>query len=172
MVTRTIDERFNLRGKVAVVAGGGEAVPFLLTSFDEHGASFSPDGQWVAYASDESGRSEVYVQPYPGPGGKWLVSTGGGRDPVWSADGRELFYREGNKMMVVGVQTQPTFSLGRPRALFEHRYAESEAGRNYDVSPDGRQFVMIRSDAAEPPVHLHVVVNWFEDLRARTSAAR
>ncbi len=142
-------------------------------TFDEHAATFSPDGRWLAYVSDESGRSDVYIQPYPGPGGKWLVSTtGGGRDPVWSADGREIFYREGDKMMAVGVQTQPTFSLGRPRALFEGRYAEAEVGRNYDVSPDGRHFVMIRSDEAEPPVHLHVVLNWFEDLSARTAAAR
>jgi len=151
------------------VADGSEVIPFLLTSFDEHAATFSPDGRWLAYVSDESGRRDVYVQPYPGPGGRWLVSTRGGQDPVWSADGRELFYREGDRMMVVEVPRQPTFTIGLPRVLFEGRYAAADMGRNYDVSPDGRRFVMIRSDEPEPPVHLHIVLNWLDDLRARTS---
>jgi serine/threonine-protein kinase len=169
--TVAFDERKpNAERDIWMVAAGGEAVPFLLTSFDEHGASFSPDGQWVAYTSDESGQREVYVQPYPGPGGKWLVSTRGGRDPVWSADGHELFYLEGDQMMVAAVRSDPTFAAGRPRPLFDARYEMAETGRNYDVSPDGRSFVMIRSDEAEPPVQLYVVINWLDDLKARTAA--
>ena len=83
-----------------VVSPGGDPVPFLITPFDERSPRFSPDGKWLAYVSDESGRNDVYVQPFPGPGPKWLVSTDGGIDPVWSRDGRELFYRQDDQMMV------------------------------------------------------------------------
>ena len=84
--------------------------PFLQTKFSEQTARFSPDGRWVAYLSNESGRPEVFVRPYPGPGGKWQISTDGGDEPCWSRSGRELFYWQGdNKMMVVDVETKPTF---------------------------------------------------------------
>ena len=86
-------------------AGSGQvrkAQPFLRTRFDEAEPKFSPDGRWLAYISDESGRYEIYVQPYPGPGGKWQISTEGGTEPVWNPNGRELFYRSGDKMMVGG----------------------------------------------------------------------
>ena len=95
------------------VARGQEPMPFLLTPFDERSPRFSPDGRWLAYVSDESGRDEVYVQPFPGPGAKWLVSTDGGREPVWGRDGRELFYRAGDLMMAVPL-TFDTRVLCRP----------------------------------------------------------
>jgi Tol biopolymer transport system component/tRNA A-37 threonylcarbamoyl transferase component Bud32 len=82
-----------------------KALPFLRTRFDEAVPRFSPDGHWLAYISNESGRYEVYVQPYPGPGGKWQISTEGGMEPVWNPNGRELFYRSGDKMMVVDIAT-------------------------------------------------------------------
>jgi eukaryotic-like serine/threonine-protein kinase len=117
--------------------------PFLRTPFTEGGPRFSPDGHWLAYVSDESGRFEIYVQPYPGPGGKWQISTEGGTEPVWNPNGRELFYRSGNKMMAVDVTTQPSFTVGKPRMLFMGEYVPTvTTPPNYDVSPDGQRFLM------------------------------
>jgi eukaryotic-like serine/threonine-protein kinase len=99
-----------------------KAEPFLVTRFTEGAPDFSPDGRWLTYVSDESGRPEIYVQPYPGPGGKWQISTDGGTEPLWSRSGRELFYRSGARMMAVDVTTQPTFSAGKPRILFDRQY--------------------------------------------------
>ena len=106
--------------------------PFLQTPFAEGGAKFSPDGGWLAYVSNESGRPEVYVQPYPGPGGKWLISIEGGAEPIWNHNGRELFYRSGNRMMVVKTTTQPNFSAGNrepARALRGTTFCESQHER-------------------------------------------
>ena len=93
--------------------------PFLLSPFAESVPRFSPDGHWLAYISNESGRFEVYVQPYPGPGGKWQISTEGGTEPVWNRNGRELFYRSGDKMMSVNIATVPGFTAGKPHMLFQ-----------------------------------------------------
>ena len=95
--------------------------PFLRTRFWESAPAFSPDGRWVAYVSDESGRQEIYVQPYPGPGGKSLISTDGGTEPLWNPNGRELFYRNGNKFMAVEIATRPVFAAGKPEELFTRR---------------------------------------------------
>jgi Tol biopolymer transport system component len=147
----------------------GESEPklFLSTPFNERSATFSPNGRWLAYRSDESGQDEVYVRPYPGPEGKWSVSTDGGTEPVWSPDGRELFYRNGNRMMVVSVETEPLFTAGRPRLLFEGRFRSSmgyQASANYDVFPDGQSFVMVK-DLQESETRINVVLNWFEELK-------
>ncbi len=96
--------------------------PFLRTPANENVPQFSPDGHWLAYVSDASGRNEIYVQPYPGPGGKWQISTEAGREVLWNRNGRELFYRSGNKMMAVDITTQPGFSAGTPKMLFEGQY--------------------------------------------------
>src|SRR3972149_1341479 len=80
-----------------------KAQPFLRTPYEDTAPKFSPDGKWLAYTSDESGRREIYVQPYPGPGGEWQISTGGGQEPVWNPKGSELFYRNGSKIMAVDV---------------------------------------------------------------------
>ena len=153
-----------------VVSLGADPAPFLVTPFDERSPRFSPDGKWLAYVSDESGRDDVYVQPFPGPGPKWLVSTGGGIDPVWSRDGRELFYRQGDQMMAVTVAPQGEFSAGRPRRLFEIRFDAGGDGPNFDVSRDGTWFVMPRSDQGLVQGQLHVVLNWFGEVTARTQA--
>jgi serine/threonine-protein kinase len=118
-----------------------KAEPFLRTPFTEGAPSFSPDGRWLAYVSDESGRAEIYAQPYPRTGGKWRISAEGGLEPAWNRNGRELFYRNGNKMMAVEVVTKPTFSPGKPKMLFEGQYIASQfpsTGIAYDVSSETR----------------------------------
>ena len=150
-----------------VVTAGSDPVPFLRTPFDERSPRFSPDGTWLAYVSDESGRNDVYVQPFPGPGPKWLVSTDGGVDPVWSRDSRELFYRRDDQMMTVPVAPRGEFSVGRPRRLFEMRFDAGDNGPNYDVSRDGTWFLMPRSEQGPAAGELHLVLNWFNVVAAR-----
>ncbi len=152
-----------------------KAQPFLQTPFNETTPRFSPDGRWLAYVSDESGRNEIYVQPYPGPGGKWQISTEGGKEPVWNRNGRELFYRTGGKMMAVDIATQPSFAAGKPRVLFEGQYEPTVlTAANYDVSPDGQRFLMLKSGEAgeAAPTQINVVLNWFEELKRRVPPAK
>jgi Tol biopolymer transport system component len=142
--------------------------PFLQTPANESGALFSPDGRWLAYESDETGRWEIYVRPFPGPGGKWQISTEGGVEPVWARNGRELFYRNGDKMMAVGVETKPTFAAAKPKLLFERHYEPSPQSflANYDISPDGQRFLMIKaSEREQASTQINVVQNWFEELK-------
>ena len=154
---------------------GRKAEPFLKTPFNEGVPRFSPDGRWLADVSNESGRYEIYVQPYPGPGGKWQISTEGGNEPLWNPNGRELFYRSGDKMMAVGIATQPSFAAGTPRMLFEGRYEPSPVpATNYDVSPDGQRFLMLKpsEQAQAAPTQINVVLNWFEELKQKVPAAK
>ena len=109
--------------------GDRKAQPFLRTPFSETAPRFSPDGRWLAYVSDESGRYEIYVQPYPGPGGKWQISTEGGTEPVWNPNGRELFYRSGNKMMAVDVRRSRA-SGGQAPMLFRGAVPADPANRS------------------------------------------
>ena len=149
--------------------------PFLQTRFNEGAPRFSPDGHWLAYISDESGRYEVYVQPYPGPGGKWQISTDGGTEPVWNCNGRELFYRNGDRMMAVEITARPTFSAGTPHMLFEGRYIPSPTTfQNYDVTPDGKRFLMLKSveQAQTEPTQINIVQNWFEELRQKAPTGK
>jgi Tol biopolymer transport system component len=135
--------------------------PFLQTQFDERNAIFSPDGHWLAYQSAESGRFEVYIQPFPGPGGKWRVSTEGGSEPRWARNGHELFYRDGNKMMAVDIKTGPTFAAGKHRILFEGQFLA------YDVSLDSQRFLMIQAvELEQPATQINLVLNWFEELKS------
>ena len=145
-----------------------DALTFVATTFNERSPMFSPDGRWLAYVSDESGRDEIYVKPYPGPGGKWPISTEGGTEPQWSADGRELFYRLGEKMMVVEVQSEPAFTSEGPQLVFEVPYLTNQFGTsNYDISPDGQRFLMIKAAEEEEGQQgqINVVQNWFEELK-------
>ena len=168
---------------------GEPVVEWLLSSeSSEEKAALSPDGRWLAYVSDESGRPEVYVRPFPTVNEtRWPVSTGGGTGPVWGSHGQELFYiqrgREPNTatMMAAGYETNPTFGSGRPYELFEGPYvsafaaemagaaAAGNGAKWFDVSPDGQRFLMIRQavadigSAAEPTLVL--VQHWFEELK-------
>lgn len=136
--------------------------PLLVTEFTESNPAVSPDGRWIAYRSDESGRNEVYVQRFPELGGRIQISTAGGTSPLWSSDGGELFYRQGQAMMTVAVDgSGAAFRAGQPERLFEGRYLDDQT-RNYDVAPDGR-FLMIKQ--ADTLRRIHVVVDWLEDLR-------
>jgi eukaryotic-like serine/threonine-protein kinase len=152
-----------------------KAQPFLRTPFDEGAPRFSPDGHWMAYCSNESGRYEVYVQPFPGPGGKWQISTEGGTEPVWNRNGRELFYRSGDKMIAVEITTQPNFSVGKPQLLFEGPYVLGVSGPfpNYDVSPDGQRFLMLKpAEQEQAATQINVVLNWFEELKQKVPTGK
>ena len=143
---------------------------FLKTPFDEGNPDISPDGRWIAHLSLESGRSEIYVRPFPGPGGKWQISTEGGVAPVWARNGRELFYASSptGKLMAVDVTTQPTFQAGTPRVVLDggFRLTAGAQGANYDISPDGQRFLVIQGSDANL-TQLNVVLNWFEELKQR-----
>ena len=141
-----------------------EARPFLATPANERGPVFSPDGRWLAFVSDRSGQNEIYVLPYPAGGKMIKVSRKGGTEPVWR--GKELFYRSGNRMMAVAVETKTTFQPGTVRVLFEGSYqlTRLSPAANYDVTPDGQRFVMVQQREA-PRDQLQVVPNWFEELK-------
>jgi len=130
--------------------------------------SLSPDGRWLAHVSDETGASEVYVRPFPGPGARYLISASGGTEPHWAPDGRHLFYRRGRQMIMARVTTGPTISVTGRDVLFEGNYLAGTSHQNYDVTPDGKGFLMLQPDAE---VEVVVVLNWLTELRARVRAA-
>jgi serine/threonine-protein kinase len=151
---------------VFTLAAGEAPKPFLSTPRDERSAMLSPDGRWMVYAALEPGREEeVYVQPYPGPGERVLISQGGGREPVWSRAGNEIFYRstDGRRMFGVDVRTAPGLVVGRPRLLFQGHFLEGQFWSNYDVTSDGRRFLMLES-ASPPEPRLNVVLHWIDAL--------
>jgi serine/threonine protein kinase/Tol biopolymer transport system component len=152
-----------------------KAQPFLRTPFNETTPRFSPDGHWLAYISDESGRFEVYVQPYPGPGGKWQISTDGGTEPIWNPNGRELFYRSSDKIMAVEITTQPSFSAGNPKVVVVGPYEPTPATlSNYDVSHDAQGFLMLKPSEQDQsaPTQINVVLNWFEELKQKVPTGK
>jgi serine/threonine-protein kinase len=157
----------------------GQAHPAIQTRAQEYLAVLSADGRWLAYTSDEAGRPDVYVQPYPGPGPRVLVSPTGGFAPTWRGDGSELFYYT-NTNGVLGmyavavVATGTGVSTGVPRLLFQGRYVSTSPGRGYDVTADGQRFVMLREvdrQVSRDPPQMILVENWFDELR-RLAPAR
>jgi serine/threonine-protein kinase len=155
--------------------------PLLRTPASEAWAEVSPDGRWLAYGADTSGRYEVYVQPFPGPGSREQISSAGGTSPLWSRDGRELFFLvDGNvpgaavRLYVVDVTLGQTFSAGKPRELFGGRFARTGGPTAYDVSVDGKRFLFSQYlDPPEQPVtRLRIVLNWFDELRRAERRSR
>jgi serine/threonine-protein kinase len=162
----------NVQGAGDIVGrrqGGGDTrVPLLATGFTELSPTVSPDGRWMAYSSNENGGSEIFVVPFPNTGdAKWLVSVRGGTEPLWSRDGRELFYRSGQgDMVAVRVETDPVFSVGATSVLFsDNDYRRISARRQYDVTADGERFMMIRRVGAGTGARLILVQNFFEELK-------
>jgi hypothetical protein len=133
----------------------------------------------MAYQSDESGKEEIFVRTFPDVNQeKWQVSSSGGNSPLWSPDGRELFYRNGDATMAVEVETEPTFKRGNPKTLFQRTYLSSTyqtiTFTPWDIHPDGKRFLMIKetapsgeTPAAEVPRKINIVTNWFEELKQR-----
>ncbi len=150
-----------------VLSGSRHTEPLLHTRFAERNGTISPDGRWVAYESNESGQEEIYVRPFPNvTEGEWQISTGGGKDPVWSGKGDELFYRDGTSVMAAAVQTSPVFRATSPAKLFDGPYAAALAC-GFDVSRDGQRFLMTKETASHPPATIVVVVNWLEELKKK-----
>jgi hypothetical protein len=143
--------------------------PVMQTPSNEAGPALSPDGRWLVYVSDESGRNETYVTRFPSAQGKWQVSTEGGTEPLWSRDGSEIFYRIGNRMMTVRATTVPSFKTNTPQLLFEGVYDKGKASRPaYDVTADGQRFLMVKTgDTESAPTRFEFVLEWFEELKGR-----
>jgi serine/threonine-protein kinase len=142
--------------------------PFLNSQFDERFPEFSPDGHWIAYSSNESGRQEIYIQRFPGPGGKWQISSEGGTESLWAEDGKQLFYRWQDQVWAVDIETDGDFKSGTPRLLFEQLgFVFGDNIRSFDLSKDGKRFLMARFGSRKPtPVtEMILVQNWFEELK-------
>ncbi|NQV33932.1 MAG: serine/threonine-protein kinase [Phycisphaeraceae bacterium] len=146
----------------------GEVELVLENHHNEQQCTLSPDGKWLAYVSDEQGREDVYVRSFPDLEGKWQISTEGGRQPVWAPDCTAIYFRDGASLVKVPVKTEGGFIPGRAEPLFEDAYAPTLRGRNYDIHPDGKRFLMIKKvEGGEdvPITELIVVENWFEELK-------
>jgi len=150
----------------------GKSVPLVTTGGVDIAGSLSPDGRFLAYGSDESGRPEIYVRDYPGLRGRWQISTAGGEEPQWSADGRELLYRYNDLFMAVPVDTHATFQFSTPAVLFKGVYnVRSSSLRSFAVDPKSGRFLMMRPSGEESErSRVRVVLNWFEELKQRMAA--
>ena len=156
----------------------GEPKPFVNSTFTEVAPTFSPDGRWLAYPSNESGSFEVYVRPFPGPGGKWQISTDGGIFPKWSRNGKELFYRtqDGKTMVVTYTASGDTFRADKPQLWSPGQFADPGAGSyNFDLHPDGKRFAVLKAPGTEEAATVNKVIivqNWFEELKRRVPAGK
>jgi Tol biopolymer transport system component len=146
-------------------SGDGKPVPFVKTSFVEMRPVFSPDGRFLAYQSNESGRAEIYVQSFPGPGGKWQISTAGGIEPHWRGDGKELYYRAPDqKLMAVEIAAGATVTAGTPQPLFQGRFDTGVAREHYTPMRDGTRFLVVAPLGREAMTPTTVVLNWNAEL--------
>ena len=154
-----------------------KAQPFLRTPFNESAPRFSPDGHWLAYVSDESGRYEIYVQPYPGPGGKWQISTEGGTEPVWNPNGRELFYRSGEQDDGGGHYHAAEFCCGQaPRCSSKGSTQRPGSDFRHQLRRVSRRPALPDAQATEQaqaaPTQINVVLNWFEELKQKVPTGK
>jgi Tol biopolymer transport system component len=150
----------------------GELRPFVNSTFNEAAPGFSPDGHWLAYMSNESGNFEVYVRPFPGPGGKWQVSTGGGVFPKWSRNGKELFYRtqDSKIMMVTYTASGDSFRADKPQLWSPGQFTDVGPGIfNFDLHPDGKRFAVLKAGSEQAPAANKVsfIFNFFDELRRK-----
>jgi Tol biopolymer transport system component len=155
---------------IVKIEGVSTPRPFLNSRFNETHPALSPNGHWLAYVTDESGREEVFVCSFPEAGSNLPISTDGGMEPLWSSDGKELYFRDitGDKVMCVSFETEPNLSIGKPVLLFQGNYKGSSGpwGRNYDIHPDGKKFLMIEEEEMKSDVsQINVVLNWSEELK-------
>ena len=163
----------NARIQVNLAPLHGERTPkpFVTSQFDDNGGLFSPDGRWLAYFSNESGQFEVYVQPFPGPGGRWQISASGGYGPVWARSGRELFYTDGNQIFSAGVTSQLRLVSSTPRPVVP--FTPGVIGlfsynRIFDVAPDGQRFLVVeKNGGSTAPEELRLVEGWLDELARR-----
>jgi serine/threonine-protein kinase len=149
--------------------GGHASKPLLNAPYNEQNPDISPDGRWLAYQSDESGRVEIYVRPFPDVvAGRWQVSTDGGTRPLWSRDGRELFYLDGQRRLAgVSIDARTGFHVGAAQTLFDTKpYGVQGINRNFDAAPDGKRFIFTKTLPTPPDAkRLIVVENWQEELK-------
>ncbi len=153
---------------IMALSSDGKDRPVLATAYNEDWASFSPDGQWIAYASDESGRYEVYVQKYPDGKKREAVSAGMGIGPRWSHDGNKVFYLSGDAMMMVPMRPDGT-PASKPSKLFD---CSGYKNTSYDISSDDKRFLMVRNDPGSVPRQLNVILNWSDELDEKVSRAK
>ncbi len=154
----------------------GKPTAFLNSPFQEHGPMFSPDGRWLAYVSNETGRNEVYVRPFPGPGGKWQISTGGGFSPTWSRTRRELFYSTPNGQIMVASYAAEgdSFRSEKPRLWSDGRYDVRGPSRRFDLHPDGERVALapVAQTGGVKQDKLTFFFNFFEELRRIAPVAK
>ncbi len=165
LITSTGNPRTRNDLWILTLSGDKKAIPFLQTEFNEGAGTFSPDGRWITYNSDESGKNQIYVRPFPGPGGKWQVSTAGGRQPIWSRNGKEIFFiSDDNKLFSAPVRwSGATFEVGTAQPLFEVHAMPTN--HPYDVTADGQRFLVntLLGEASSGPVTL--VINWDAEVK-------
>jgi len=169
IITQAVDPNTGFDIEMLPYKAASAPQPLINTRFNEFHPTISPSGRWLAYSSDESGRVEIYIKPYPGQGGAIPVTTDGGREPVWDPSEKELYYRDdtGYKLFKVSILTEPEVQVGSPELLFEGRFLGNPSfwGRMYDISPQGDFFVLIEEGETQPATQINVVHNWFEELK-------
>ncbi len=161
----------------------GEPRPFLNGPFNERDPAFSPDGRWLAYSSDESGNSEVYVRPFSGPGGKWQISTGGGLLPRWSRSSKEFFYRTTDSKIMVATYTASgdSFHADKPQLWSPGQFTSRGGASNFDVHRDGKRFVVLKDSAvlkdsvageAKAVNKVNFILNFFDEIRHKVTPGK